>query len=602
MGGSRAKERRHLERVEKQKEYHRRYGGKFQAPDPATVMKNANNNGSFDVYHEDDKPPLLSPPTPPIASEPKKGGGGNTKQKVAKKPKHLKRKLLSLNPEKQSHHVVQEETTSSKEIKERERILDEIQKWESQKVAHRHNKTLSKTTKKQHEDIKSQTEKSSRPQSLNPKKQSLPSKAAVPMIKSDFSRNVKPKSSVESAAISANEKSNKKGSIEQSREQVPSSKSPSGVRDEAVSSSSSAKEPAEDKVSTRAKTESESAATKDVTMKTKFDDEAAAAVKKSNNRSSNELDDDDDNDDDDNILKDDPEKRQRGKRRRGRKDTSKNIPKEGEHQEQEEKDKMSIEQQEKPKEKDASTVDAPAMEENEPHELNSEEQKKQSEENDGRYCIGRKPVTDFIIGQTYPGKIVYMKPFGVFFDLGCHKDAFCHVSRLQDDYVESPESLFQVGDVVENCRVVEIDRKQQRITVSLQSIARIQDERASVEARKGRHNKRKKSSSSSSSSFAHQGSPQKQKKMSNLIEKDASPAALPVAFVGNVKNITGMNFHVAIKNKPPLPPLPPPPPHVGMEQKGHAGQQEAVGLTPAEQKRARKLARRASRREEKEAE
>ena len=103
-----------------------------------------------------------------------------------------------------------------------------------------------------------------------------------------------------------------------------------------------------------------------------------------------------------------------------------------------------------------------------------------------RYCIGRKPVTDFVVGQTCEGTVVYVKPFGLFLDIGCHSDAFCHVSRLRDDYVESPEALFKSGDVVPNARVVEIDRSQKRITVSLQSTAMVQQENASIEQRKQR--------------------------------------------------------------------------------------------------------------------
>jgi predicted RNA-binding protein with RPS1 domain len=87
-----------------------------------------------------------------------------------------------------------------------------------------------------------------------------------------------------------------------------------------------------------------------------------------------------------------------------------------------------------------------------------------------RRCIGRKPVTDFKVGQCYSGKVVYAKPFGVFFDIGCHSDAFCHVSQLSDQFIESPMESFPVGQMIENSiRVVAIDRRKKRLTVSLQS-------------------------------------------------------------------------------------------------------------------------------------
>ena len=108
-----------------------------------------------------------------------------------------------------------------------------------------------------------------------------------------------------------------------------------------------------------------------------------------------------------------------------------------------------------------------------------------------RYCIGRKPITDFVLGATYPGKVIYVKPFGIFIDINCHTDAFCHVSRLRDDYVEDPTALFQEGDDVQ-ARVVEVDRRQKRITVSLQSENMIELERKSIESRKERLEKRDK--------------------------------------------------------------------------------------------------------------
>jgi predicted RNA-binding protein with RPS1 domain len=109
-----------------------------------------------------------------------------------------------------------------------------------------------------------------------------------------------------------------------------------------------------------------------------------------------------------------------------------------------------------------------------------------------RYCLGRRPVTDFAVGQECSGTVVYVKPFGVFLDVGCHSDAFCHVSRLDDSYVEDPCARFRPGDAVEAARVVEVDRARKRITVSLQSEGRVADERASIEARQERLRKRRK--------------------------------------------------------------------------------------------------------------
>ena len=189
-------------------------------------------------------------------------------------------------------------------------------------------------------------------------------------------------------------------------------------------------------------------------------------------------------DDDDDDVDVDTTRRQRGRRRRGRKDTSKKI-----EETLRDGSEINVETNELPQESvqkevtnvKSSKADDIAVKKEESEESRTSK-RRDLKKDDNRYCIGRKPVTDFVIGQKYEGKVVYVKPFGVFFDIGCHSDAFCHVSRLRDDFVEDPLKEFKEGNAV-SVRVVEIDRRQKRITVSLQSDSRIDDERASIEAR-----------------------------------------------------------------------------------------------------------------------
>lgn len=106
--------------------------------------------------------------------------------------------------------------------------------------------------------------------------------------------------------------------------------------------------------------------------------------------------------------------------------------------------------------------------------------------NQQRYCIGRKPLTDFKVGQTYTGTVVYTKPFGMFVDINCHKDAFCHISRISDEYMDANvlEQLYPVGKTV-SLRIIEIDR--QRLTGSMQqSQSKIQQEQESIQKRQER--------------------------------------------------------------------------------------------------------------------
>jgi predicted RNA-binding protein with RPS1 domain len=102
--------------------------------------------------------------------------------------------------------------------------------------------------------------------------------------------------------------------------------------------------------------------------------------------------------------------------------------------------------------------------------------KKKSKKDDTRRCIGRKPVTDYKVGQKYQGKVKYIKStLGAFIDIGSHSDAFCHISCISDGYAATVEQVVNVGDEVE-VRVIEVNREKKRITVSLRS-----DEMAQLE-------------------------------------------------------------------------------------------------------------------------
>lgn len=96
--------------------------------------------------------------------------------------------------------------------------------------------------------------------------------------------------------------------------------------------------------------------------------------------------------------------------------------------------------------------------------------KKTPKKDDKRRCIGRKPLTDFVVGHSYTGTVKYIKPkLGAFIDIGSHSDAFCHISCISDEFVSSVTDVLKVDDIVQNARVLEVDREKKRITVSLRS-------------------------------------------------------------------------------------------------------------------------------------
>jgi predicted RNA-binding protein with RPS1 domain len=257
--------------------------------------------------------------------------------------------------------------------------------------------------------------------------------------------------------------------------------------------------------------------------------------------------DDSSDDEDDKDAEEQALKRERGRRRRGRKDTATRI------------------------EETKVTEDPPIKKQKSENSSSKLETKDLTDsEKKDRYCLGRRPVTDFTIGQKYPGKVVYVKDFGVFFDIGCHSDAFCHVSRLQDDFVANPHELFHEGDPVQ-ARVVEIDRRHKRITVSLQSDERATDERASVEARAERKKIRK----------------QKEAKKRNPIQERKNDSSIVHVDTGNED---GNNARTRIPSGPPMSAKP-------AQAVSTAPTATKDPNDPAELKRQRKLARRAARRE-----
>ena len=159
--------------------------------------------------------------------------------------------------------------------------------------------------------------------------------------------------------------------------------------------------------------------------------------------------------------------RSRGKRRRGRREKT-IVSKNGEEGEKDTSEKL------KTGESEMNDVSTSAI-----HDSSTPSKTKTPKKDDTRHCIGRKPVTDYTVGNKYKGKVKYIKTtLGAFIDVGSHSDAFCHISCISDGYVSTVEEVVNVGDEVE-VRVVEIDREKKRITVSLRS-----DEMAAIEEEK----------------------------------------------------------------------------------------------------------------------
>ena len=77
-------------------------------------------------------------------------------------------------------------------------------------------------------------------------------------------------------------------------------------------------------------------------------------------------------------------------------------------------------------------------------------------------------IDDLSEGMTLTGTVRNVVDFGAFVDIGVHQDGLVHISRLSDRYVKHPSDVVKTGDVV-SVRVVEVDRKRNRIALSMKS-------------------------------------------------------------------------------------------------------------------------------------
>ena len=76
------------------------------------------------------------------------------------------------------------------------------------------------------------------------------------------------------------------------------------------------------------------------------------------------------------------------------------------------------------------------------------------------------------VGKVYEGKVTSVKEFGAFIEILPGRDGLCHISELDDKYVEKVESVCKVGDRM-TVKVIAID-DQDRVKLSRKAILREQ--------------------------------------------------------------------------------------------------------------------------------
>ena len=78
-------------------------------------------------------------------------------------------------------------------------------------------------------------------------------------------------------------------------------------------------------------------------------------------------------------------------------------------------------------------------------------------------------IEDLRVGMVLPGLVSNITAFGAFVNIGVHQDGLVHISQLADKFVSSPGDVVRLGQQV-MVRVVEVDLKRRRISLSMKSL------------------------------------------------------------------------------------------------------------------------------------
>ncbi|MBW4575479.1 MAG: RNA-binding transcriptional accessory protein [Aphanothece sp. CMT-3BRIN-NPC111] len=97
---------------------------------------------------------------------------------------------------------------------------------------------------------------------------------------------------------------------------------------------------------------------------------------------------------------------------------------------------------------------------------------------------GIKEIRDLNVGMELEGIVTNVANFGAFVDIGVHQDGLVHISQLSDRFVDDPQKIVKVGQVVK-VRVLEVNEKLKRISLSMKA----QDSTNSDRAEKQTSNK-----------------------------------------------------------------------------------------------------------------
>jgi uncharacterized protein len=81
---------------------------------------------------------------------------------------------------------------------------------------------------------------------------------------------------------------------------------------------------------------------------------------------------------------------------------------------------------------------------------------------------GVNELKDLQPGMELEGVVTNVANFGAFVDIGVHQDGLVHISQLADRFVDNPNQVVKVGQVVK-VRVLSVDEKLKRISLTMRS-------------------------------------------------------------------------------------------------------------------------------------
>ncbi|MEG5060891.1 Tex family protein [Microcoleus sp. A2-C5] len=95
------------------------------------------------------------------------------------------------------------------------------------------------------------------------------------------------------------------------------------------------------------------------------------------------------------------------------------------------------------------------------------------------FQAGINEISDLLVGMELEGIITNVANFGAFVDVGVHQDGLVHVSQLADRFVDDPNQIVKVGQVVK-VRVLEVNEKLKRVSLTMKLQEKPQPQKSDI--------------------------------------------------------------------------------------------------------------------------